>query len=621
MPYALPTADVSPALPPLPAGAPVRIRVLLHCIYADFPGLAGLSKFKLGGYWASRRCKKQGVKLHRRVVYQGAREDARTGCQPSSHAAVLDAGSRHLEAGRADGAERKRIGEETGWTGFPMLSLLCPVFGFDLVRDVVGDAAHKYPLNQTKNFMSDTLEQKFRKVAGQKVPCEAPLANAAVLAENLRRMKPTRELGNGRVPKDPSKKSLKYWKAEELQKAALFYFPLIFEGAIDEEGYALAELIHFINRVIFIHGRLEGWTPSLRDVFAQLSKAKYVRGEEQLGPKGRPLEHENGQHSCDDVVTHGSPDALWCYEMEREVKRLVATPHNGKQYETTLALRREGTVGLEFLSDRQEEAELAAAGKLDGDALWETARSSFESRLLIVGNQEKAAEMTSRLASVRRSAVLPVDGEILASAGEKGVGVGSAPASWRRRSHKPLSLVEAEGVKRLLLRERRVDAAARTCVPLKSVQLAEKNFSKKDYVAVRRRVPSLEDAGWDFGRVERIYAVDDVEGERHVFVNVAFFKVAVRNGRPVGGPVHNLLQLGELRGLGPDRVRFASDLARHFIPVPEQAGQLASQSQVNFVMEVLPPELPFAAADVWVPFVPQVCEGLHDHVADSLLGC
>lgn len=64
-------------------------------VVADYPGLAEVLKFSLGGYNASRRCRKKGVldEVLRQVVYTAARENARHPCQPKSVEDILKRGA------------------------------------------------------------------------------------------------------------------------------------------------------------------------------------------------------------------------------------------------------------------------------------------------------------------------------------------------------------------------------------------------------------------------------------------------------------------------------------------------------------------------------------------------
>jgi hypothetical protein len=285
--YALGSPEVSPNLPDRPPGAAARIRALLFCMFGDYPALADMAKFKRGGWHASRRCWLRAIQLLGRLAYGNARAVARDGCQARTVESVMEAGWRYL---RGDAAERKAIADETGCTGFSALLLLWGVFGFDVVRHVCGDFMHKGPENQVKHFQRDTLEGTFRQVARTKVQIAPPRADVGKFGRQQRCLAPTRKLADGRWVKDPAGRSLGWQKAEEHEKAALYCFPTAYAGAIDAEGFAVAELVTVIHQAVYIHGSRKGWTPELMALFTQLCKAKCMCGRRSiLVPSCGPL--------------------------------------------------------------------------------------------------------------------------------------------------------------------------------------------------------------------------------------------------------------------------------------------------------------------------------------------
>lgn len=207
-------------------------------------------------------------------------------------------------------------------------------------------------------------------------------------------------------------------------KACNFVFEAAFYGLLDKEGFAIATLVAKIMQIVYVIGARGGWTRTLRGVFEKLSLALAVRSEEYFGPKLRQLEHEICFHPLDDLLRHGSPDALWCWLMERYIKVLGSLTKNGKQIETTMTIK--VMVGLvsSFLADRRREQQLLKARKLLGDVDWALARECYEGGLMIVRSQTVAKRMEG-LEGARKSVEGDSDMGILHSIKTRGVGVGS----------------------------------------------------------------------------------------------------------------------------------------------------------------------------------------------------
>lgn len=212
--YALSSGSISESLPPLAARKQVRVRAVLQMVVADFPARCDCFKVKRSGEHPCAKCKKKGFKSGRRWLYGGTRKDVRDGgCESKSEEAVLEAGKEHLLA-VGNKAARERIGRETGVTGFCFLSLLKPVFGFDVVRDNVGDWMHKGPENLIKNLLLDTLMNPKKKppnslvAEAERTPLNGPFIPEAAFGDRLSRFVWSRDVKAGRVPESPAKKPL-----------------------------------------------------------------------------------------------------------------------------------------------------------------------------------------------------------------------------------------------------------------------------------------------------------------------------------------------------------------------------------------------------------------------------
>ncbi|GAQ89779.1 hypothetical protein KFL_005610060 [Klebsormidium nitens] len=605
--YALDPAKVSPDVPPR-HGQPVRIRMIMSCFFADLPALADVAKFKRGGWHVSRRCPQLAVRNGDRLVYANGRRLVRDGCGSKKMKDVVAAMLEHL--GARTKAERDEIGARTGVVGFSMLAILGGVYSLDLVLDMCGDWLHKGSENQVKHHVRDTLLPVTRKEGGLLVQEAPPRINIKDFGKRLQAIKPTRKLADGRWVKDPEERPLGFWKAEEHEKVALYCLPTAYAGLIDEEGYAITQLVACIQQAVFIVGSREGWTPQKRAVFDQLCRAKFARAEEYFGSKLRPLEHETCLHTLSDILNHGPPDSLWCYLCERHIRKLINTPSNGKEYEKTLFKRALSALVGGWLQQRRKEAALWRTRQFAGDELWAEAREGFEGGILFASSQKRAVAFVEGLERWPPSNRQPSDVDLLNSVQANGVAVGSVPRTWGFRTFKTLKSPQRIGVERCLARA--PNAAARglqldpkTVVNLKSLQSGEHNFAPKDFVVVRGGAPGGEAADEQFGRLESIFCVANRRGARHVFLDVRFFPVQMEGGEPAGGQWHNCLLLGTLKSLAADRVRPASSLLRHFIPFAEP-GETVFTSAANHVIEVCPTGFGFAAHDVWVPVFPRV---------------
>ncbi|GAQ92479.1 hypothetical protein KFL_010240020 [Klebsormidium nitens] len=604
--YALPSKEVDPRLPHSPAGGTVLIRVMLLALVADFPGLAELLKFAQGGYNASRRCKKRGVyeEALRRVVYAEARSNARFPCQPRTIEEILEAATRHRFADSQ--AERDRLTTELGWSGFSFLLLLVKVSRFNPPRMTLSDHMHRGALNLVKNWINDTLMLAGGEYANrgkdidERDPLLGPVVELEDFGERLSRIWPTRELKSGRFPVEPGLKKLGYWKAEEFEKFARVCGEVVYAGCIDAEGFVITSLVCKIEQLVHLAHRL-GWSQERKLLFEALCLAVFVRMEEYLGTKQRPLAHDLGRHSVEDIKTHGSLTAFWVWAQERYVRRLVRTPTNGRQMAKTYAKREHRGLTSRCLNRRHREAELKEKGLNGADAVWALARKEFEGLVFVLG-QESALEITQKIPCDPPSVAKLEDPAILHSVETEGVAIGSLPKNWRISSYELLGPVKLPIV----------DAIVRQCggsslaqgrkgparVLIKSLTRGRANYSASDFVIVAGGGGAESER---FGKIEAVYVVRDEDGQHWPLMDCTFFEIPLdENGRRIGAPWHNKVQLGSLQQLRPDGVCTARDVLRHFIPYPEE-GHTPASSPSNIVIEIAPPSLGFSASDVKVP--------------------
>ncbi|GAQ82147.1 hypothetical protein KFL_001010320 [Klebsormidium nitens] len=604
--YALDPAKVSPDVPPRD-GRPVRVRMVMSCFFADLPALADVAKFKRGGWHVSRRCPQRAVKVGDQLVYANGRRLVRDGCGSKEMQDVVAAMLEHL--GAKTKAERDEIGRRTGVVGFSMLAILGGVYEMDLVLDLCGDWLHKGSEYQVKHHARDTLLPVTKKVGDVLVQVAPPRVNLKEFGKRLQAISPTRKLADGRWVKDPEERSLGFWKAEEHEKAALYCFETAFAGIIDEEGYAVTQLVARIQQAVFVIGSRQGWTPQLRAVFDRLCKAKFARAEEYFGPKLRPLEHDTCLHTLSDILNHGPPDSLWCYLCERHIRKLINTPNNGKEYEKTLFKRALSGLVVDWLQQRRKEAALWRARQSAGDELWGEAREGLEGGIVFASSQKRAVAYVEGLERWLPSNRQPSDDKLLGSVRANGVAVGSLPRTWGPRAYKTLTAPQRIGVEGILARlgagnARGLQLDSKTVVFLKSLQKGEHNFAPKDFVVLRGAAAGAEGEE-QFGRLESIFSAANRRGARHLFLDVRCFPVQTEGGEPAGGQWHNCLLLGALKPFSGDRVRPASALVRHFIPYAEP-GETVFTSASNHVIEVFPSSFGFDADDVWVPVFPRV---------------
>ena len=53
---------------------------------------------------------------------------------------------------------RKKLSSQNGYTGLSVLHELNPLYGFDVIRDLVYDIHHNLPLNVVKNHVDRLVE-------------------------------------------------------------------------------------------------------------------------------------------------------------------------------------------------------------------------------------------------------------------------------------------------------------------------------------------------------------------------------------------------------------------------------------------------------------------------------
>ncbi|GAQ88134.1 hypothetical protein KFL_004030040 [Klebsormidium nitens] len=605
--YALLPEEISPHLPP--RRGPVKIRMMVSSVFSDLPALADMLKFKLGGFHASRSCKHVGGYVDGKLVYTDGRRLARDGCEPKKMDEVAAAMLEHL--GAETKAERTEIGHRTGVIGFSMLLILSAAFCLHLVHDVCSDFLHCGPENLCKHLVRDLLYGVSRKQGETTTIVEPPRADLKEFGKRLAGIKPTRKLASGRWPADPAKRPLGWWKADEHMKAATVCFVTAFAGITDPEAYAVVQLVACIHTLVFVVGTRGGWTAELAHLFRQLCRAKLVRAEEDALPKLRPLEHETCLHMPANVRMHGPPDAYWCYAQERYIRKLVNTPNNGKQIETTLHGRTLAALTVGWLQRRRREEQLRAAGRTTGDESWERARARVADGVLFAASQQEARGYLTVLEREPPRDGRPSDERLLASMRTEGVAIGQLPENWERRSFMRLENPQRLAVEKILDKEARgagqngvrtVRLEAGTVKRVKSIQLGENNFAVGDFAVLRPEAAGGLD---EYVLVDSFFTAKPLNGPRRVFVQFSAFQTQKDGvtGEPLGGSHHNCLMLDPLEQ-DQERVRLARDLHRHFVPYPTPGETVFTGS--SHVIEVAQSGFGFDAHDVWVPVYPRV---------------
>jgi hypothetical protein len=142
-------------------------------------------------------------------------------------------------------------------------------------------------------------------------------------------------------------------------------------------------------------------------------------------------------------------------------------------------------------------------------------------------------------------------------------------------------------------------------VQLGSVQFGGFNYTKNDIVVVANGEGELGEEM--FGQIQHVFVAEDAEGERRIFIELAFFEVPLDGlGSNIGGEGHGLTMLGPLPPIGMDRTRLESKLLWHIV-LYVQPDETPKTSQHSFVIETSYPRgIGFRAEDVYIPLYPKV---------------
>jgi hypothetical protein len=152
---------------------------------------------------------------------------------------------------------------------------------------------------------------------------------------------------------------------------------------LDPEGFVVVTVAARIMQLVYIIAAKDGWTAELRVLFDRMCRAYGIWAQEYFGLKQRQLSHEIADHALDDLIRHGSVNAVWCWPMERFIKTLGGLTLNGKEIETTMTMKVLLGMISSVMNMRREEASLEAAGLQSGNKLWKLVRECYEENLVI----------------------------------------------------------------------------------------------------------------------------------------------------------------------------------------------------------------------------------------------
>ena len=190
------------------------IRLLLLLWSGDHPGQCEIAKLLNQGKCPCRRCKLLGQHLEdprNTHFYYG--DNRKRGRYPWE-LRLLDNEIFNLldiEMEKRPSV-RKRMSSSKGFTGMSLLhKYLFPLYGFNILRDMVYDIFHTLPLNVVKNQLTYLLDNE--------------IIHPEELDEALRNFPWTRELKAGRLPTPIGNdlKGLSNWKAESFQKFCISF--------------------------------------------------------------------------------------------------------------------------------------------------------------------------------------------------------------------------------------------------------------------------------------------------------------------------------------------------------------------------------------------------------------
>ena len=184
-----------------------------------------------------------------------------------------------------------------GFTGMSLLhKYLFPLYGFNILRDMVYDIFHTLPLNVVKNQLTYFLDNE--------------IIHPEELDEALRNFPWTRELKAGRVPTPIGNdlKGLSNWKAESFQKFAFPFAEYALEDKIDNDDQF--EILSIVSRLVELHfwcGR-NGWTDSMISNHKKLSQRLNIKVEEVEGLSMCTISLHNMIHVDENIVNFSATD-------------------------------------------------------------------------------------------------------------------------------------------------------------------------------------------------------------------------------------------------------------------------------------------------------------------------
>jgi len=321
------------------SSSPDRIRHILLCFTGDYPAICEIGKFLNGGKNPCRRCKVQGQKLptadHHQMYYGENRIHGRHPYEQRNLVMEIDIMTEIQ--GELRTSKRKQLSSKKGFTGLSILHQLYPLYGFNVLKDLVYDIHHALPLNVIKNQIDRFVEEG--------------ILDPKKVEKRLESVPWTSELKDGRMPSGFDKRR-GHWKAEEYQK---FCFPIsewILEGLLPPEEYEIWSTLPRLTELHYVSGR-NGWTSDMITQNQNLALKFNILSEEIQGLQMCRITNHNLLHLSEDLERFSASDNYWCYGFERAVKKYVSRTSNCKHIEKTYAMAEERRELIKVLKFRK----------------------------------------------------------------------------------------------------------------------------------------------------------------------------------------------------------------------------------------------------------------------------
>lgn len=301
----------------------VLIRHLLLCWTGDYPGLCEVGKFLNGGVSPCRRCKLKGVNLpsanHYQKYYGNCRYHVKYPWEPR----VLEDEVCVMEEIQTESRKtvRKKLSSQHGYTGLSVLHELHPLYGFDVIRDLVYDIHHNLPLNVIKNQVDRLVE--------------TGILNSKQVEQRMQQIPWSREFTSGRQPVGFHTRR-GHWKAEEYKKFAFPASEAVLDGLLPDREFEIWTNVARLTEMHFYTGRF-GWSPEEISNSYKLSARFNILVEEFQGLNMCVVTNHNLLHIPEDIKRFSGTDNFWCFPFERAVKKYVARSSNCKHIEVTYA--------------------------------------------------------------------------------------------------------------------------------------------------------------------------------------------------------------------------------------------------------------------------------------------